>query len=511
MIGRPHPERGATALFVAAALTVLLGMAAVAIDVGAGFNERRQSQTAADMGVMAGALEVSLLGSKDDMVDQVLAHVRGNLRTTYSDAEWQSLWQGCTDSGRTASFVPQPDPWTAGGTLDCISMNASFLRVRVPDQIVETTFGRVLGVTELQTHAVAVALLGGGGKYRGLLPFGVAGGLDSGEICLGQSPSGTAYAPCDGPSSGTFGTILSEFFGHFYDAGQGICGNPGNTEIEWGVALGGDHLIYPWADGTGAPGAPHPGDATVLGHPTTYRDECDAVGGEAVAVDDVPVNTVLVDTGFSNSNAIQAGLFSENSYLGELSRLQQGSNPKRPVVERRTGSSEVIWHLDNVGPWEYLLNGAASVDPTCDPATYPASMTEYEKADRFELCLAAHGPADGVIFDDAIAQSPRFAWSPQYWYDLPTTGLSWEPVHQYRMIFVGGGWFNCNASGTCDVIFYPDSDHTSELCDPGGGSNCQAMSLNQLSGWLLPDTALSDEVRNSFPGGQTPWVPSLYR
>lgn len=511
MIGRPNRERGATALFVAATLTLLLGMAAVAIDVGAGFNERRQSQTAADMGVMAGALEMSLLGSKADMVDQVLTHVRSNLRTTYSDAEWQSLWQACTDSGRTASFVPQPDPWTAGATLDCISMNASFLRVRVPDQIVETTFGRVLGVTELQTHAVAVALLNGGGKYKGLLPFGIAGGADKGEICLGQAPSGTAYPPCDGPSAGSFGTILSEFFGHFYDAGLGICGNPGNTEIEWAVALGGDHLISIWPDGTVTPGAPHPGDAAVLSHPTTYRDACDASGGEAVAVDDVLVNTVLVDTGFSNSNAIQAGMFENNTYLGQPSRLQQGTNPKRDVVGRRTGSTEVIWELDNVGPWEYLTASAGSVHTACNPASYTSLLDEFQKAALFDDCLSQYVPGHGVIFDATIVESPRFAWSPQYWYDLPTSGLSWEPVHSYRMVFIAGAWFNCSASGTCDVIFYPDSDQTSELCDPGGGSNCQALSLNQLSSWLLPDEAIPSDVRNSFPGGQTPWLPSLYR
>lgn len=30
-----------------------------------------------------------------------------------------------------------------------------------------------------------------------------------------------------------------------------------------------------------------------------------------------------------------------------------------------------------------------------------------------------------------------------YWYDLPTTGLSWEPIVTYRMVFVGRTLFNC--------------------------------------------------------------------
>ncbi|MEE9177907.1 MAG: pilus assembly protein TadG-related protein, partial [Acidimicrobiia bacterium] len=43
-------DRGATALLVALAMVMLMGFAAVAVDSGLGFDERRQQQSAADVG-----------------------------------------------------------------------------------------------------------------------------------------------------------------------------------------------------------------------------------------------------------------------------------------------------------------------------------------------------------------------------------------------------------------------------------------------------------------------------
>jgi len=526
------PERGATALLVASSLLLLLGMAAVAIDLGAGFNERRQNQTAADTAVLAGGLEAAnFLGTNEEIVTQVLAFARENLTASYSPAEWQMLWQNCTDPDKTASFQPMPDPWTPGATLDCISRTSSFLRVRIPDQSTNASFARVLGVSNLTTKAVAVALIGprhGGG---GVLPFGIAGGVGTGEICLGQSPSGTAYPPCTGPSSGTFGTLLSEFFGEFYDAGQGLCGNPGGTEIKWGTALGVDHAIGLWDPAAPpTPGDPHPGDNAVLNADGTNRDACNSVGGEPVAIDGEPVNTVKVDTGFSNSNNIEDGLVSNETFnytdidgnpVASPSRLQMegtdragSANSTRIVVGRRQGANETLWELDNVGPWEYLTDTAhTGVGDACKRSDYDSSLDEFQKTAKFNDCLAAWEAVSGtkpVIFDVTIQDSPRFAWAPQYWYDLPTSGLSWEPVQQYRMVFLGGTWFNCNASGSCGVIFYPDADQITELCDPNG-SNCKQLSLNQLAAWVLPNAAVPTSVSGSFPGGVSPFETSLYR
>ena len=51
----PKEESGAVAILIAISMVLLLGIAAIAIDLGAGFNERRQDQTSSDLAVVAGA------------------------------------------------------------------------------------------------------------------------------------------------------------------------------------------------------------------------------------------------------------------------------------------------------------------------------------------------------------------------------------------------------------------------------------------------------------------------
>jgi Flp pilus assembly protein TadG len=517
-------DEGATAMLVAACLLLLIGMAAIAVDLGAGFNERRENQSTADVSVMAGALEASFFGSNQKISEQALLIARQNFATAYgnpavsNDPIWVELWRSCQDSPPVGYFpLPEPANWagvptptTPTGTLECISRSASFLRVRVPDQTVKTTFGNVLGVSGITTNAVAVAILDNGESVSPVVPYGIAGGTGNGESCFGNAPAGTSFPPCTGPSSGTFGTLLSEFFGDFY--GVPNCGNPGATEIAAGTALGIDHFLGTWTAGT-VSGA-HPGDNYVLNTlPDTNRDACDLSSGAAVAVDATQLNTVKVDSGFP-SNAMQRGMVSDEMFFGRESRLQQEgthdgvTNATREIVARRVGANEDIWELDNVGPWEYLVPSASGA---CYPANYTG--TTADKIARFNSCLAEYtsSGSTAAIFTTDIDQSPRFAWAPQYWYDLPTTGLSWEPVKTYRMVFIAGTWFNCSAAGTCGVVFYPDSDEDDELCDPSGKGNCKVLNMSQFSAWVLPYTAIPPEVSNSFPGGHTPALPTLWR
>ena len=208
----PESERGAAALFIALCLVLLLGMAAFAIDYGFGLNERRVDVAAADIGVMAGAVES--LGTTADIRDQILSFTRLNLSTVYTNAEWQTLWQGCQDTelaglntsgfnfipGRGACGMDVQSPW-------CISTDpAGFVRVRLPNQIVETHFGRVLGVQELATNADAIARLAprGGG---GILPFGLlATAGDGTHVCL-RDGSGTCPGTVRRPDAGNFGAL----------------------------------------------------------------------------------------------------------------------------------------------------------------------------------------------------------------------------------------------------------------------------------------------------------------
>jgi hypothetical protein len=76
------------------------------------------------------------------------------------------------------------------------------------------------------------------------------------------------------------------------------------------------------------------------------------------------------------------------------------------------------------------------------------------------------------------------------------------------MVFMAGVYFNCSGT-TCGAIFYPDSTETSEVCDPGSGSQCKVLSLSQLSAWLVPTDAIPPSIVASFPGGESPFLPRL--
>ena len=168
---------------------------------------------------MAGALEA--VNGTDAMVTQAIeynvGYARRNLDTAFTAAEWQTAWEGCVDpaADRNAggfNFVPLAPPVSWGWTVSdpnnwCISIDASefLFRVRLPQQIVPTTFGRILGVNELRTSASAVAKISVGGG--GILPFGLSGGDGGGGlVCLSSNPPGLAEDPCT-VIEGNFGTV----------------------------------------------------------------------------------------------------------------------------------------------------------------------------------------------------------------------------------------------------------------------------------------------------------------
>lgn len=515
-------ERGTSAVFMAFVMVFLLGIAAIVVDAtGAGFNERRQDQTASDTGVMSGALGF-VLGETDVIkVQRALEITRSNLDTEYGDADWQAAWESCADPdigavdvglGVPRAFTPMPNPFSVPGTstLQCVSSASSFMRVVVPDQLVPTTFGKVLGFDSLSTHAEAVARVEPRSGEDGLLPFGIPGGVGNGEVCLSTNPSGPAQPPCQGPSAGGFGSINSEFFGDFF--GTPSCSNPGASELAQNIALGIDHFVDVWPSSAAAAmsvteGDAHPGDVTINGYTDVSYDQCRIAGGvleHQQAGQGFPPNTFRIDTGFP-ATTVEEGLISDNTFLGQPSRLQNTSNPTQNLVKRRTGANNVVYPLDDVGPWDYLVGTG-----DCASSSY-ASLTTDQKVELFQDCLEGYsGSTD--IFDATIEESPRFAWAPQYWHAASTSGTSWQPVVRYRMVFLGGLWFNCTAAATpCGVVFYPDTSTVDEMCQVSGGG-CALLNLDQLSAWVLPDEAIPDSVSGAFPGGPpSPFQVTLFR
>ncbi len=527
MVRRTKSDRGATAITVAIAMVLLMGMAAIAIDLGLGFNERRQDQTAADLAVMAGATDLVLPGGNQlSIVDAILDIALLNLDTTYDPGEWQAIWESCTDPerigfdvgiGTPVNFQEMAGPW--GSDLECISQVSSYLRVRIPDQITDTGFARIIGFNELTTHAAAVARIETGGAVGAILPFGIPGGTLNGEICAKSSGSGPAIEPCQGPSAGGFGEIDSEFFGDFF--GSPDCGLPGATELAQNVALGIDHAVSEWPSSDADVGPPpvtlglaHPGDNTVRDYQNIGYDACKISGGalEPEFTGHVtPPNTMRVGVGYS-PKPIEDGLVSNQMFLTQPSRLQQGSNPPRNIVDKNT-----TYSLDNKGLWDYLnpVNSIPLPFPLlgdeCDGNTYAGLPSIDEKVAKMHDCLAGYDAA-GVttdLFVASIDQSPRLVWAPEYWHAASASGKSWQPINGFRLIFIAGVYFNCSAV-SCGVIFYPDLSSPSDLCDPDC-SKPKALTLHQLTAFLLPFETLPGDSIPPFPGAESPLTATLFK
>ena len=324
-------ERGAVAITVAIMLVLLLGMAALAVDIGMGFTERRQDQTSSDLGVMAGAVDA--ISGVNVMRDQALLYSRKNLVSTYSDAAWQTAWEQCVDTelatlnAGTWNFqaLTAPAGWNPVNPASwCISFDPSgFLRVRVPNQNTPTTFGRVIGTTNITTNADAIAriLPHGGGGIR---PFGLGSTTAEGSHqCLSSGPGGNSQPPATARSVATSEpSRLASLATPPTRIHPNCTASPPGDVLAFNIAAGIDHFVT--VDGDGVVG-------------NEIRDNCFNPG----------VDTLNTDTGFPNNGA-EEGLVSGPVIHGQTPLLQQGTNTKRNVVG---------FQLDDRPLWDFLVNG----------------------------------------------------------------------------------------------------------------------------------------------------------
>ena len=137
-------DAGATALVVALLIVALMGVAALTVDVGAMYIERRQLQTAADAAVLAGALELPANPSRAVAV----ANEYLELNTTRVD---------------DATIVVS-STWASNDTISAT----------IRDSDKDLFFASVLGISSAEIGAHAVAMVGSPTSYgSGVMPFGV--------------------------------------------------------------------------------------------------------------------------------------------------------------------------------------------------------------------------------------------------------------------------------------------------------------------------------------------------
>jgi hypothetical protein len=190
---RPGSDRGAVVVITALMAVVLLGFAAIAIDMTNARQQRRQAQGSADAAALAAAQD---LPDPDVVVATVKEYALQNFGTAVAD------WVGCTDPD---ALVELPD---VDNSNTCISIDEPYKRVRVrlPVSQVGTTFGGVLGYDGIDVSAKAVAEADLTKDDR-IIPATVAAAAGSGNLCI---ENGGNDVDCESRSSGNFGSFDSQ-------------------------------------------------------------------------------------------------------------------------------------------------------------------------------------------------------------------------------------------------------------------------------------------------------------
>ena len=152
MLSEPRGERGQSLVIVALALLTILALVALVLDGGNAYAQRRRVQNAADAGAVAGARELAL-GSSDE---QIYARIE----------EYTCVRNGATSF--EAVYTPGGEP-VGGGT---VPSDASGVRVEAVITF-PTFFAGAIGLTELAVRAQATSQYGPAQAVGALLPMAV--------------------------------------------------------------------------------------------------------------------------------------------------------------------------------------------------------------------------------------------------------------------------------------------------------------------------------------------------
>jgi hypothetical protein len=249
-------------------LTAMIGMAALAVDLGWFFVVRGELQNGADAGALAGAVDLVLSGSSDA---QTMAVAYATQPTHYR--------------------LTTPPPGSGAVAVSFPASNQ--VRVRVGPTAVPTIFARIWGISTTDVAAVAVArvenrIIGAG--PGNLMPFGINENLvdadDDGNYDLGftidiyphdESEGNFGLLDLDGGANSNDDT--EDWIEHGYDDVFAISESTGHANVEGDSGISGTSLSSSISSRIGQPVLfPVFDQVTGVGSNTVYR-VVDFVGG----------------------------------------------------------------------------------------------------------------------------------------------------------------------------------------------------------------------------------------
>lgn len=449
-------------------MVVLVGMAALVLDLGVGREKKRQIQNAVDAAALGAAQDLPSLGTADSRAKSLVA-------TNLSGAI--PAWGGCTDSSALPVTLSTP----------CISYDSSFtqVRVRAPTQSVPTAFAPVFGIQDMKVSAAAVAQLVNAGLGT-LQPFALYAGSGA-EACLktgGQTPD-----PICNNTTGNFGTLDISMYGNAAMQTQARCGSSQQAaRLQNNIGIGIDHVV------------------TVYQGSET-RDGCGNAGP----------NTLQTRTGDAVSDFDIGMLHGGASVFDDAqpARLQRGSNVKATAAGTQ---------IDNLPLWRFIPSGTVSgVPPSCQRsvfdnlvATTPSAQQPSVLHTALGRCITDYNAGTGCggactaavftanttgeqpldLFD--IQLSPRFVYVPKFAQTTPPNGASYLHVTGFQPVFLQRLYASCTAN-RCSTDFEPGPWNTSA----NGSSNDNA---NAITGFVINPRMLPGETDRPFVVGQTAYV-----
>lgn len=384
---RGERDGGYALVFIALILATLMGFMALAIDLGGLYNARRQDQSAADAGALAGIQNVSSLPDAVAKAKEYAAHTLG---LTPSEFDWNNCPSVADDPGRLPLAAP-------GASCITYNVSATQLRVRVPTQQLKTTFANAIGFSNFGHSASAVAERRNIG-FGGVLPFGLPGG-SGGLVCPKTPPAGLSFPPCSGPTSpGAFGFIDIAWWYAFGSSSPSCQPGGGTGRLADNVAAGADHQI------SKHPGDPAPefADAAYCVTKTEVPNALDAGGGVSGNMPN------QLATGLYSADPVRDGLG------GRLTRFDDSmfADATEFWLERQTHTIDDV-ELDITPLWYFI-------DPTL-PLGAPASCSRdvfvdssgNPKSDLSGLVPNFASAEDRAVFkslvQDRVGDSPQLA------------------------------------------------------------------------------------------------------
>ena len=438
MTSRMRSDRGATAMLVALSLFLLMGMAALAVDLGSAFDDRRQQQSAADVGSLAAvqyantnhALPAACSGSTLQEAActggvEAMEVVAGTLNNRFTPAQWTA----CVDAADVSAG------YTVHSTVsDCISFTSNLQKARVvlPTTQVGTTFGRVLGIASIGITSFSEA----GADINSsadVIPFALGPtGATGSQACLFANPTNNLnIAPCDGPAEGNFGFLDIRFYGNPTTGTPERCNGDTQGRLAGNIVLGSDHELDSYQAGD------------------TIKNDVDYC-----PIFTAQPNEVDTQTGGSNTG-IENGLF--NGALGAEGRVMCKSGSEDARVPKTSlgcvdAASMFPQFLDNSPLWGYLNPSAAGQVAICNSSI----ATRQE----MEACLSAYqsylstavNPV--ALFDADIVDSPRFAAVPELQID-PSNGTGSYLIVGFKPVYLETMYIGCTAND-CVMVHSPD-------------------------------------------------------